>query len=281
MDWENMTQSSNQIYHYSLTHQSYQRTSRRAWLMLGGFVLCILLGITSGILLWPTYSHAFTPYLKWQDALVGCSWCVALVSLGGCILVLRFLHALRQGYRGPMLILEDKSKLSGRDLSPKNFTSIFWAVATTFACFVVMLIGLAPAVLIGWTLHLGNPVLLVFATGFAFLLSLAGLVLAVPFGIFFLIGLMGGVSFCRKMGAMQTYILNHQTTLRINGFVLAIIQPDNPESLFDLHLLAPQDQRQLLTLLRERWTEANEPSWNPTLGDEIEAALRRAASSAV
>src|SRR6266851_2192230 len=108
---ENMIQSSDQINHYNLTRQSYRRASQRAWLMLGGFVLCILLGITGGILLWPTYSHAFTLYLKWQDALVGCSWCVALVSLGGCILVLRFLHALRQGYCGPMLILEGKSKL--------------------------------------------------------------------------------------------------------------------------------------------------------------------------
>jgi hypothetical protein len=174
--------------------------------------------------------------------------------------------------------LEGNNKLSGRDLSPKNFTSIFWAVATTFSCFVVMLIGLAPAVLIGWTSHLANPVLLVFATGAAIVLSLGGLVLSVPFGAFFLIGLMGGISFCRRMGAMQTYNLNSQTTLRINGFVLAIIQPDNPESLFDLQLLAPQDQRQLLTVLRERWTTEKERTWNPTLGDEIEAALRRTES---
>lgn len=274
-----MTQSGNQIYHYRLTRQSYQRTSKLAWLMLSGFLLCVLLGITGGILLWPTYTHEFTFYLKWQDALVGGSWCVALVSLGGCVLVLRFLHALHRGYQGPMLTLEGKDKLSGRDLSPKNFTSIFWLVATTFSCFVVMLIGLVPAVLIGWTLHLSNPVLLVFATGAAFLLSLGGLVVSVPFGAFFLIGFMGGISFCRKMGARQTYILSSQTTLRINGFVLAIIQPDNPESLFDLQLLTPQDQRQLLTLLRERWSEESEPSWNPTLGDEIEAALRRTASS--
>jgi hypothetical protein len=276
-----MAQSSDQLsqqrtYHYSLTRQSYQHASWLAWLMFGVFLLCVGLGITGGILLWPTYTHEFTFYLKWQDALVACSWCVALVALGGCILVQRFLHALRQGYRGPALSLEDKHKLSGRDLSPKNFISIFWAVATTFSCFVVMLIGLAPAVLIGWTLHLTNPVLLVFATGAAFLLSLGGLIVSVPFGAFFLIGLMGGVSFCRRMGAMQTYILNSQTTLRINGFVLAIIQPDNPESLFDLHLLATQDQRQLLTLLRERWSEESGRLWNPALGDEIEAALKRA-----
>ncbi|HEX7737866.1 MAG TPA: hypothetical protein VF458_23660, partial [Ktedonobacteraceae bacterium] len=240
-----MTQSSDQIYRYNLTRQAYQRTSRLAWLMCAGFVLCLLLRLSGGILLWPRYTHEFTFYLKWQDALVAAGWVLALVSLGGCVLVLRFIHALRMGYQGPMLTLENKNKLSGRDLSPKNFTSIFWLVATTYGCFIVMLIGLIPAVLIGWTLSFPNPVLLVFATGTAFLLSLAGLVLAVPFGVFFLIGFMGGISFCRKMGAMQTYILNRQTTLRINGFVLAIIQPDNPESLFDLQLLAPQDQRQL------------------------------------
>lgn len=275
-----MTQSSStQIYQYRLARRSYQRTSLLSWLMFSGFLLCVGLGTSGGLLLWPTYTHEFTFYLKWQDALVGCSWCVALVSLGGCILVARFLHALRCGYQGSMLILEGKHKLSGRDLSPKNFASIFWLVATTFSCFVVMLIGLIPAVLIGWTLHLTNPVLLVFATGIAFLLSLGGLILAVPFGAFFLIGLMGGVSFCRRMGAMQTYVLNSHITLRINGFVLAIIQPDRPESLFDLQLLAPQDQRQLLTLLRERWAEEAEHTWNPTLGDEIEAALRRSADS--
>ncbi|HEY0754361.1 MAG TPA: hypothetical protein VGD98_10395 [Ktedonobacteraceae bacterium] len=276
-----MTQSSEQLYCYNMTRQAYQRISRLAWLMCCGFLLCLLLGLTGGIVLWPLYSHEFTFYLKWQDALVACGWCVALVSLGGCVLILRFLYALRQGYQGSMLTLENKNKLSGRDLSPKNFAGIFWLACTTFACFVVMLIGLVPTVLIGWTLHLTNPVLLVFGTGVAFLLSLAGLVLAVPFGAFFLIGLMGGISFCRKMGAMQTYILNRQTTLRINGFVLAIIQPDNPESLFDLQLLSSQDQRQLLTFLRERWAEEAERTWNPTLGAEIEAALRRSEYSVV
>ncbi|MGH2510176.1 MAG: hypothetical protein ACRDHZ_22590, partial [Ktedonobacteraceae bacterium] len=223
----------------------------------------------------PTYTHNFTLYLKWQDALVASGWCVTLVSLGGCVLVLRFLYALRQGYAAGMLMLEDGNKLSGRDLSPKNLISIFWAVATTFACFAVMLIGLAPAVLIGWTLHLSNPVLLVFSTIAAFLLSLAGLVLSLPCGAFFVIGLVGGVSFCQKMSALQAYTLNNQTSLRLDGSVLAIIYPDRPESLFDLQLLIPDDQRHLLTLLRERWVEA-ERSWNPTLGDEIEEALRHA-----
>lgn len=268
-----MSQTGEQSYRFHLARQAHRAIGRRAWLLLSGFLLCALLGSTGALLLWPTYSHEFTLYVKWQDALVACGWCIALVCVGGCVLVLRFLYALRRGYQGAVLTLEGKNRLSGRDLSPKNFISIFWAVATTFSCFVVMLIGLIPAVLIGWTLHLPNPVLLVFSTLAAFLLSLGGLLLAVPFGAFFLIGLIGGISFCRKMGAAQTYLLSSQTIVRVDGLSLAIIHPDKPESLFDLALLTPGDQHRLLTLLRERWVEC-ERAWNPTLGEEIEAALK-------
>ncbi|HEU5383278.1 MAG TPA: hypothetical protein VFV38_48375 [Ktedonobacteraceae bacterium] len=270
-----MVQSTQNVYRFALARQAYTRTSGLTWLMGGGFLLCALLGSVGALLLWPTYTHEFTLYLKWQDALVASCWCITLVSLGGCVLVLRFLHALRQGYKRGMLTLEAGNTLSGRDLSPKNLISIFWAVATTFACFVVMLIGLAPAVLIGWTLHIPNVVLMVFSTVAAFLLSLAGLALSLPFGAFFIIGLVGGISFCRKMGASQTYTLSSQTILRIDGSVLSILHPDRPESLFDLQLLVPQDQRRLLTLLRERWVEARRP-WNPALGEEIEVALSQA-----
>lgn len=270
-----MTQSTEKRYQFHLARRAYKQIRCKAWLMLGAFSLCVLLGTVGGFLLWPTYVHTFTLYLKWQDALVASCWGMALVSLGGCILVLRFLHALRSGYRGAMLTLEGTDRLSGRDLSPKNFTSIFWAVFTTFSCFLVMLVGLIPAVLIGWTIHFPHPVLLVLSTALALLLSLGGLILALPFGAFFIIGLVGGVSFCKRMGASQTYLLSSQTSVRIDRFSLAIMQPERPESLFDLQLLTPEDQHRLLTLLRERWAEA-ESSWNPTLGDEIESALRAA-----
>lgn len=262
-------------YRFDLSNQAHIRTNSLAWLLGVAFLLCALVGSVAALLLWPTYTHDFTLYLKWQDALVASSWCLTVVSLGGCILVLRFLYALHQGRTAGMLTLENGNRLSGRDLSPKNLTSIFWAVSTTFTCFATMLIGLAPAVLIGWTLHLSNLVLMVFSTFVAFLLSLAGLGLSLPCGAFFVIGLVGGVSFCRKMGASQSYTLNNQTILRIDGSVLVILHPDRPESLFDLQLLTPDDQRQLLTLLRERWVEAKH-TWNPTLGDEIEEALRNA-----
>lgn len=261
-------------YRFDLNRRAYRRTCWLAWLLGAAFLLCAYLGSVVALWLWPTYTHGWTFYLKWQDALVASAWCVTLVALGGCVLVLRFLYALRRGYCAGMLTLEDGNKLSGRDLSPKNLISIFWAVWTTFACFAVMLIGLAPAVLIGWTLHVPYLVLRVFSTIAAFGLSLAGLGLSLPFGAFFLIGLVGGVSFCRKMGACETYILNNQTSLRLDGSVLAIIYPDRPESLFDLQLLTPNDQYHLLTLLRERWVEA-ERAWNPTLGEEIEEALRQ------
>lgn len=268
-----MDQTGAQSHHFHLTRQAYRAIGCRAWLLLSGFLLCALLGATGALLLWPTYSHDFTLYVKWQDALVASGWCIALVCVGGCILVLRFVYALRCGYQGAVLTIEGTNRLSGRDLSPKNFVSIFWAVATTFSCFVVMLIGLIPAVLIGWTLHFANPVLLVFSTLAAFLLSLLGLLLALPFGAFFLVGLIGGISFCRKMGAEQAYLLSSQTIVRVDGLSLAIIHPDKPESLFDLQLLVPGDQHRLLTLLRERWVES-ERAWNPTLGEEIEAALK-------
>jgi len=51
-----------------------------------------------------------------------------------------------------------------------------------------------------------------------------------------------------------------------------MIYPDKPESLFDLDLLEPEDQRLLLYMLRKRWLDAERP-WNPRLGKEIEAAL--------
>jgi hypothetical protein len=277
---KSMVQSTETLYQFYLTRPAYKRTCRLAWLLCAAFGICVLIGISGGLLLWPTYTHGFTPYLKWQDALVGSSWCVALVSLGGCILVLRFLYALRCGYKCGMITLQNGTALTGRDLSPKNLISIFWAVATTFACFVVMLVGLAPAVLIGWTLHLTDPALLILATIAACVLSLGGLALSLPFGIFFLIGLICGISFCRKMGAPQTYVMNNQTTLRIGGFVLAIIHPDKPETLFDLQLLLPTDQQQLLSLLLAHWQEAKD-SRNTSLGDEIEAALRKAEKQVV
>jgi hypothetical protein len=81
------------------------------------------------------------------------------------------------------------------------------------------------------------------------------------------------------MGSLHIYRLTNQAALSINGFVLTIIYPDAPESMIDLNSLNPEDQRLLLCLLHERWL-GEQRTWNPELGDEIEAALEAALSSA-
>src|SRR5690349_8915658 len=54
---------------FCLARAAYLRTLLRGSLLLGAFLTCGLLTIPLGVWLWPTYSHAFTPYPKWQDVL--------------------------------------------------------------------------------------------------------------------------------------------------------------------------------------------------------------------
>jgi len=273
-----MMQPAQEIYIYQLKRTSYRSIRLAALLLMSASFACALICIVASILLLPTYTHTFTPYLKWQDALLATLSFIALLALGSCLLVLRFLYALRAGYRHCMLMLKDET-LMGRDLSAKNLSSIYWAVSTNFACFVVALIGLVPVILIGWTLHLPNPLLVIAGTGLAIVLSLAGLVVTVIATAFIIIGFIGSISFCRKMGSPQTYRLTDQATLQIDGLVLSIIYPDQQESLFDLNLLELDDSRHLLHLLYQRWLLA-QSGWNPSLGEEIEEALREAESAA-
>ena len=72
------------------------------------------------------------------------------------------------------------------------------------------------------------------------------------------------------MGAPQSYQLGSQTSLRLDGFVLSVTHPDQQEALFDLDLLDVKDQRHLLSILYKCWLDA-ECTWNPLLGEEIEA----------
>jgi hypothetical protein len=273
-----MIQLAEETYIYRLKRISYRRIRLAALLLMSASFACALICIVAGILLLPTYTHTFTLYLKWQDALLATLWFIALLALGSCLLVLRFLHALRAGYRHSMLMLKGDT-FTGRDLSPKNLTSIYWAINTGFACFVAALVGLVPLILIGWTLHLPNPLLVVAATALAIVLSLAGLVVTVIATAFIIIGLIGSISFSRKMGSPQTYQLTNQAALQIDGMVLSIIYPDQQESQFDLNLLELDDSRHLLHLLYERWLLAQR-SWNPSLGEEIEEALREAERAA-
>lgn len=273
-----MIQSALHTYLFRLGRKAYIKTGLLGWLLFTAFLVCAVSAAFFGVKLLPTYNHDFTLFLKWQDALVVLCWYVSLISLVGCILIVRFLYALRAGYRKEMLALSD-SILTVRDLSPENLSSIFWLVSTALSCFVAALAGLLPEMVLGWTLHLASPLWSVLGSIAMIILSIVGLAIALPSFSFVLIGLVGSISFCKKMGSPHIYRLANQAALSIDGFVLTIIYPDAPESMIDLNSLNPEDQRLLLCLLRERWL-GEQRIWNPELGDEIEAALEAATSSA-
>ncbi|HEU5231083.1 MAG TPA: hypothetical protein VFU49_24895 [Ktedonobacteraceae bacterium] len=267
-----MLQSVKDTYRFHLGRSSYRSINVRGWLVLGAFLLCAIAALALSKQLWTSYNHQFTFYLKWQDALEFLLWFVSFLTLSGCIFVARFLVALRSGYRKGMIVLVGQDALIVRDLVAENLTSIFWMMHSAFWCAVVVLVGMLPEMLIGWTLHLSNIMLALLATTIAIVLSLAGLVISGIAGTFIVIGCIGAVSFCRKLGAAQHYKLSNHIALRIDSSVLTIIYPGTPESMIDLRLLDEDDRHQLLALLREYWIDAQQV-WNPTLGKEIEMAL--------
>ena len=273
-----MIQSALHTYLFRLGRKAYIKTGLLGWLLFTAFFVCAVSAAFFGVKLLPTYNHDFTPFLKWQDALFVLCCYISLISLVGCTLIVRFLYALRAGYRKEMLVLSD-SVLTVRDLSHENLSSIFWLVGTALSCFLVTLAGLVPEMLLGWTLHLASPLWSVVGTVTMIILSIAGLAIALPSFSFVLIGLVGSISFCQKMGSPHIYHLTNQAALSIDGFVLTIIYPDAPESMIDLNSLNPEDQHLLLCLLREHWL-GEQRTWNPELGDEIETALQAALSSA-
>lgn len=251
-------------YRFDLGREQYLRIRIVGVLFLCALIICACIAVAIGILWWKSYPHNFTPYLKWQDALLGLSWFIAFVVLGGGILVIRFLHALRAGYtQGMVTLVEDPRKecdstITVRDLSADNLKSIFWIMNSAFWCFVAVLIGLSPAMLIGWTLHLSNLALIILATSIAIALSLAGLIVSIVAAFFIVVGCIGLVSFCRKLGSSHTYQLDKQATIRIDSFTLTITYPAEIESLVDLNLLTSDDRGQLLSLLRKRWIDTEQ-----------------------
>jgi hypothetical protein len=187
--------------------------------------------------------------LKWQDALVALLWATALFSLIGCAFTLRFLYALHIGYaRGILMLVQDKF-LVVRDLSLENLVSGFWMMHAGFWCFVAVLLGLFPEMLLGWTLHIPQPILAVLATGAAILLGIAGLAVSAVFGSFIMVGCIGAISFCRNLGAERMYPLNDHTTLRLDAAILTLIYPGKQESILDLESLDLDDRDSLLALL--------------------------------
>ncbi|HTI15268.1 MAG TPA: hypothetical protein VL461_12000 [Dictyobacter sp.] len=270
-----MIQVAKDTYRFHLTQKQYDRIRRLGWLFFVGLVVCAIVSVMGGWLLWHTYTHTFTLYLKWQDALVALLWFIALITLGGSALVIRFLYALHEGYAKGMVTFAGKNSITVRDLSAENLKSIFWLMNSSFWCFVAVLIGLVPAILIGWTLQIPDPMLEFVCTMLAVLLSIAGLVVSIVAATFIVIAFVGATSLCQRLGSSHTYELNGQATIRIDNFVLAIIYPAMLESMVDLNLLAIEDQKQLLSLLHQRWVDA-EQVWNPELGEEIAQALEAA-----
>ena len=118
-----------------------------------------------------------------------------------------------------------------------------------------------------------HPMLVVIGTGVAILLSLVGLMVTLVATSFLLIGWIGCISFCRKAGAPQTYQLDRQTTMRLDGPVLSISHPHQQEVVFDLNLLNSKDLYHLSSILYKYWLDA-ECVWNPGLGEQIEVAHR-------
>src|SRR5437870_3590898 len=121
-----MIQFAVDTYLFRLGRPAYGRTRLLGLLWLGGFFSCACLALLLSALLLPTYAHTFTPYLKWQDALVAFLWATTLFSLIGCIFTLRFLYTLHIGYTRGMLTLVKDKYLAVRDLAPENMVSGFW-----------------------------------------------------------------------------------------------------------------------------------------------------------
>lgn len=235
---------------FRLERKAYKRTLRQGWRWCAGYLGGTALALAGGSLMLPTYTHLWTPYLKWQDALVALLCFIALLGLAGATFVARFLYALHAGHTTGILHIHGKRAIAVRDLSHENFISIFWMMHAAFWCFMLVLLGLSPEILLRWTLHLANPMLAFFTTVLAVLLSLAGLVLSAVFGIFILIGSVGLFTTCRKLGALHTYSLDNRITLRLDGSNLTVIYPDKPEAMLDLNALAAAERQRLFALLQ-------------------------------
>ena len=89
---------------------AYRRTRHLGWLMGGAFLLCTLITFFLGLHVWGTYTHVFTFYLKWQDALVALLWFVTFLTLRGSVLVLRFQYAVHVGYIKGVFSLIDTTR---------------------------------------------------------------------------------------------------------------------------------------------------------------------------
>lgn len=248
-----LTEEETQV--FRLERGAYKRTLSQGWRWCMSYLTGVALALAGSLLMLPTYAHIWTPYLKWQDAVVALLCFMALLGLAGTTFVLRFLYALHAGYTTGILHINGNRTIAVRDLSHENFISIFWMMHAAFWCFILVLLGLSPEILLRWTLHLTNPVLAFFTTVLVVLLSLAGLALCAVFGFFILVGSVGLFNTCRNLGALHTYKLDNRITIRLDGSNLTVIYPDKPEAMLDLNALLPEERQRLFTLLQERNVE--------------------------
>ena len=142
---------------FYLSYASYKRTRLLIWMLVMASLTIAIAFATLSVRLWFSYTHIFTPYLKWQDALLATSCYVSFILIGASAMVVRFYYAVRAGYYEGMFIQKGSSTLVVRDLSSKNLAGIYWAIGTTLSCFIAALVGLIPEILIGWTIHMPNP----------------------------------------------------------------------------------------------------------------------------
>lgn len=264
-----MIQSTEDTHTFYQSRVAYVRTRRLGWLMCSVFLLGAIISFIAGIKVWGTYTHVFTFYLKWQDALVALLWFFSFLTLCGSVLILRFQYAVRVGYIKGVFSFINGTSIEVRDISAENLASIFWILNASFWCFVIMLVGLVPVILIGWTLHTTPLLFAIVATGIATLLSLAGIVLTITLSIFVIVGGFGAVSLWQKLGLMHIYKLDTHTTIRCDGNILTVIYPDMPESMLNLNVLSKADRQLLLTLLYEHWL-ASECLWTLAFDIAIE-----------
>src|SRR5438046_9531540 len=94
-------------YVFYLSHASYKRTRLLAWILVLASLTIAIACVVLSIRLWSSYTHIFTPYLKWQDALLATLCYISIILIGGSAMVVRFYYALRDGFYKGMLFLKD------------------------------------------------------------------------------------------------------------------------------------------------------------------------------
>src|SRR5437868_1483333 len=96
-----MIQSGTNSSRFCLERKSYLRIGILGSLLCSGFLVCAVISVLLSARLLSTYSHAFTPYLKWQDALAVLPTILAIaLSVAGLAITLPVLSFVVIGLIG-------------------------------------------------------------------------------------------------------------------------------------------------------------------------------------